>query len=145
MPELVPISLNIDPLAPPLKVGALGVSAGFPSPAGDDLEDEIDPIGWVVRRPGSTFWYRAEGDCLSDIGIMDGDLVAFDRSGKKRLGRVMLFVVDGAFIMKVLNKRGEQYWLDPANRNGGYKPIPYNDDMECHGVLAGVVRRCGIE
>jgi len=145
MPELTPILTYIDPSSPTITVGALGVSAGFPSPAGDDLEDEIDPIGWVVRRPGSTFWYRAEGDCLADIGIMDGDLVAFDRSGKKRLGRVMLFVVDGAFTMKVLNKRGEQYWLDPANRNGSYKPIPYHDDMECHGVLAGVVRRCGIE
>jgi DNA polymerase V len=35
-------------------------SAGFPSPAGDDLEDEIDPIAWVVRHPSSTFWWRVE-------------------------------------------------------------------------------------
>jgi DNA polymerase V len=34
------------------------VSAGFPSPAGDELEDEIDPIAWVVRHPASTFWWR---------------------------------------------------------------------------------------
>ena len=145
MLALTPISLKLDIDSPLLKVGALGVSAGFPSPAGDDLEDEIDPIAWVVRRPGSTFWYRAEGDCLADVGIMDGDLIAFDRSGKKRLGRVMLFVVDGAFTAKILNKRGRQYWLDPANKAGGYKSIPYREDMDCHGVLAGVVRRCGIE
>ena len=145
MPELKPILAYVDPDRSTIIVGALGVSAGFPSPAGDDLEDEIDPIGWVVRRPGSTFWDRAEGDCLADIGIMDGDLVAFDRSGKKRLGRVMLFVVDGAFTAKILNKRGGQYWLDPANTKGGYKPVPYREDMDCHGVLAGVVRRCGIE
>lgn len=85
MPELIPILTCFDPKCAPIKVAALGVSAGFPSPAGDDLEDEIDPIGWVVRRPGSTFWYRAEGDCLADIGIMDGDLIAFDRSGKSDL------------------------------------------------------------
>ena len=145
MPDLESICVLVDPDCPTITVGALGVSTGFPSPAGDDLEDEIDPIAWVVRRPGSTFWYRAEGDCLADVGIVDGDLIAFDRSGKKRLGRVMLFVVDGAFTAKVLNKRDGQYWLDPANRNGGYKPIPYREDMDCHGVLAGVVRRCGIE
>ena len=145
MHELEPIRIYLDPECPTIQVGALGVSAGFPSPAGDDLEDEIDPISWVVRRPGSTFWYRAEGDCLADVGIMDGDLIAFDRSGKKRLGRVMLFVVDGAFTAKILNKRGGQYWLDPANKAGGFKSIPYRDDMDCHGVLAGVVRRCGIE
>jgi len=144
-PEFTPIFISPDPDSPALKVGALGVSAGFPSPAGDDLEDEIVPISWVVRRPGSTFWYRAEGDCLADAGILDGDLIAFDRSGKKRLGRVMLFVVDGAFTAKILNKRGDQYWLDPANSQAGYTPILYREDMDCHGVLAGVVRRCGIE
>ncbi|MDB2439566.1 hypothetical protein N9W89_12715 [Hellea sp.] len=145
MPEIIPMSISFSPDSQTILVGALGVSAGFPSPAGDDLEDEIDPIAWVVRRPGSTFWYRAEGDCLADLGIMDGDLIAFDRSGKSRLGRVMLFVVDGAFTAKVLSKRGGRYWLDPANKNGEYKPVPYTDDMECHGVLAGVVRRCGID
>ena len=145
MPELKPISVYSGPDRPAITVGALGVSAGFPSPAGDDLEDEIDPIAWVVRRPGSTFWYRAEGDCLADAGILDGDLIAFDRSGKKRLGRVMLFVVDGAFTAKILNKRSGKYWLDPANAKGGYTPIPYREDMDCHGVLAGVVQRCGIE
>ena len=117
MPEFSPISIFEPAIASTITVGALGVSAGFPSPAGDDLEDEIDPIAWVVRRPGSTFWYRVEGDCLADIGILDGDLIAFDRSGKKRLGRVMLFVVDGAFTAKVLNKRQDKYWLDPANQS----------------------------
>lgn len=145
MPEFSPITIFEPAIPSTITVGALGVSAGFPSPAGDDLEDEIDPISWVVRRPGSTFWYRAEGDCLADIGILDGDLIAFDRSGKKRLGRVMLFVVDGAFTAKVLNKRQDKYWLDPANQSGGYAPIPYRDDMECYGVLAGVVRCCGLE
>ena len=29
---------------------AMWVSVGFSSPAGDDLEDEIDPIAWVVRH-----------------------------------------------------------------------------------------------
>jgi hypothetical protein len=34
----------------PVRLVANAVSAGFPSPAGDDLEDEIDPISWVVRQ-----------------------------------------------------------------------------------------------
>ena len=40
----------------PIKLVAGCVSAGFPSPAADELEDEIDPISWVVRHPSSTFW-----------------------------------------------------------------------------------------
>ena len=62
------------------------VSAGFPSPAADDLEGEIDPISWVVRHPTSTFWWRVEEDCLWDAGIRDVDLIAVDRAGKRRVG-----------------------------------------------------------
>ena len=51
------------------RLALTSVSAGFPSPAGGDLEEEIDPIAWVVRHPTSTFWWRVEGDCLWDAGI----------------------------------------------------------------------------
>ena len=34
-----------------VRIVSTPVSAGFPSPAGDDLEDEIDPMAWVVRHP----------------------------------------------------------------------------------------------
>ena len=71
-------------------------SASFPSPAADDLEDEIDSIAWVVRHPSSTFWWRVEGDCFWDVGIRDGDIIAVDRAGKRRLGRAVLAVVEGA-------------------------------------------------
>lgn len=122
------------------------VSAGFPSPAGDDLEDEVDPIDWIVRHPASTFWWRVSGECLIDAGIHDGDLIAVDRSGKKRLGRIVLAVIDGEITAKILRKRGETYWLDPANKAGGYKPIEItSENAEIWGVVAGVVRRCSIE
>lgn len=80
----------------PMRLVTTPVSAGFPSPAGDDLEDEIDPMTWVVRHPASTFWWRVEDDCLWDVGIRDGDIIAVDRAGKKRLGRAVLAVVEGA-------------------------------------------------
>ena len=63
-----------------VRIVSTPVSAGFPSPAGDDLEDEIDPMAWVVRHPSSTFWWRVEGDCLWDVGIRDGDIIAVDLS-----------------------------------------------------------------
>lgn len=134
MPEgfFVPISL-------------VSVSAGFPSPAGDDLEDEINPIDWIVRHPNSTFWWRVEGDCLADAGIFDGDIIAVDRAGKKRLGRIVLAVLDGEVTAKILARENGEYWLKPANRRGQYKPIRCNADTEIWGIVAGVVRRYAIE
>jgi DNA polymerase V len=116
-------------------------SAGFPSPAGDDLEDEIDPIAWVVRHPSSTFWWRVEGDCLWDVGIRDGDIIAVDRAGKRRLGRAVLAVVEGAVTAKILRKRNGKFYLAPANTREAFPDIELNEDSEIWGVIAGVVRR----
>jgi len=84
----------------PLRLVASPASAGFPSPSGDDLEDEIDPISWVVRHSSSTFWWRVEGDCLWDAGIRDGDLIAVDRSGKRRLAICLRSAIQAARFIK---------------------------------------------
>ena len=129
----------------PLRLVANPVSAGFPSPAGDDLEDEIDPISWVVRHPSSTFWWRVEGDCLWDAGIRDGDLIAVDRAGKRRIGRAVLAVVEGAVTAKILRKREDRYFLAPANSQESFPDIALTEDSETWGVIAGVVRRYELE
>lgn len=138
-----PLPERIVPLAP------IAVPAGFPSPAADDLEDEVDPIAWITRNPATTFWWRVAGDSLHDIGIRDGDLIAVDRDGKRRLGRAVVAVVDGDVTVKILTRKGRgpdaEYWLEPANSKDGYPPIRMTEGSEVWGVVAGVVRRCDIE
>jgi DNA polymerase V len=126
------------------RLALASASAGFPSPAADDLEGEIDPIAWVVRHPTSTFWWRVEGDCLWDVGIRDGDLIAVDRAGKRRIGRAVLAVVEGAITAKILRKRDGRYYLAPANSQESYPEIELTEDSEIWGVIAGVVRRYGL-
>ena len=120
-------------------------SAGFPSPAADDLEGEIDPIAWVVRHPASTFWWRVEGNCLWDVGIRDGDLIAVDRAGKRRVGRAVLAIVDGSVTAKILRKKGDQYFLAPSNTQEAFPDIKLTEDSEIWGVIAGVVRCYDLE
>ncbi len=140
-----PLDLSFVSISIPVRLVANPVSAGFPSPAGDDLEDEVDPISWVVRHPSSTFWWRVEGDCLWDVGIRDGDLIAVDRAGKRRIGRAVLAVVEGAVTAKILRKRGDRYFLAPANSQVDFPDIELNEDSEIWGVIAGVVRRYNLE
>ncbi len=127
------------------RLALMKVSAGFPSPAGDDLEDEIDPITWVVRHQTSTFWWRVEGDCLWDAGIRDGDLIAVDRAGKRRVGRVVLAVVEGSVTAKILRKTAGRYYLSSANAKERFPDIELTADSEIWGVIAGVVRRYPVE
>ena len=129
----------------PMRLVSGSVSAGFPSPAADDLEDEIDPISWVVRHPSSTFWWRVEGDCLWDVGIRDGDLIAVDRAGKRRVGRAVLAVVEGAVTAKILRKRDQKYFLAPANCHEIFPDIELTEDSEIWGVIAGIVRKYDLE
>jgi DNA polymerase V len=98
-------------------------------------------MAWVVRHPSSTFWWRVEGDCLWDAGIRDGDIIAVDRAGKRRIGRAVLAVVDGAVTAKILRKRGDRYYLSPANSQEQFPDVELTEDSEIWGVIAGVVRR----
>ena len=140
-PIETPVRMN----GPSQRLALARVSAGFPSPAADDLEGEIDPISWVVRHPTSTFWWRVEGDCLWDAGIRDGDLIAVDRAGKRRVGRAVLAVVEGAVTAKILRKTGDQYFLSSANAKDRFPDIELTADSEIWGVIAGVIRRYPIE
>lgn len=128
-----------------VRLAANVVPAGFPSPAADDLEDEIDPIAWIIRHPSATFWWRITGDSLVDEGIFDGDLIAIDRAGKRKVGRIVLAVVDGDITVKKLAKRDGCYWLDPKSKGNHYTPIKITENTEIWGVLAGVVRRYSVE
>ncbi len=137
--HLQPLSISSKGTTVPL-AGNL-VPAGFPSPAADDLEDEIDPIAWIVRHPSATFWWRVSGDSLVDEGIYDGDLIAVDRAGKRRTGRIVLALVDGEITVKKLAKREGRLWLDPKSRGREFAPILVTESTEIWGVVAGIVRR----
>ena len=45
------------------------ISAGFPSPADDYLEDRIDIGKHLVRNPTSTFMMRVKGRSIVDANI----------------------------------------------------------------------------
>lgn len=141
---LIPVKVADLP-AREYRLAPVCVPAGFPSPAGDDLEESIDPIAWIVRRESSTFWWKVSGTSLVNEGILDGDLIAIDRAGKKRLGRVVLAVVDGQITLKKLARRDGLYYLDPASPDATYQSIRVTEDTEIWGILAGVVRRLPID
>jgi len=54
--------------------------AGFPSPADDYIEGEIDLNRHLIANRPATFLFRVAGDCMKDAGIFDGDLLIVDRS-----------------------------------------------------------------
>lgn len=122
----------------------LTVSAGFPSPTGDDLEDTVDIVAWIVRHEHSTFWWKVAGNSLCLEGIMDGDWVAIDKAGKVAPGRIVLAVYDNDMLLKLLVRREGRLWLE-ARSTEKYPALPVTETTEFWGVVAGIARRYPVE
>jgi DNA polymerase V len=60
------------------------IPAGFPSPADDFAEEEIDLTRLLVANRPATFLVRVEGDSMISKQLHDGDLAVVDRSLKPR-------------------------------------------------------------
>ena len=54
--------------------------AGFPSPATDYIEEDIDLNMHLIRNVPATFIIRVQGKSMVDVGINDGDLLVVDKS-----------------------------------------------------------------
>lgn len=112
-----------------LPLAAGEVRAGFPSPADDYLERELDLVGYFVQHPSATYYVRAKGDSMRNIGIYNGDLLIVDRSLGALPGRVVIMSIDGELTCKKLGKIGQRLYLFAANPK--FKPTPL-DGKECH-------------
>lgn len=125
-------------LPSPLPFYSSAVRAGFPSPADDHLDTEMDLHRHVVKRPAATFFVRAEGDSMLGDGIHHGDLLVVDRSLEPLPGRVIVIAVDGELTVKRLERVGQRAYLRASN--AAYQPIPL-EGRETHvwGVVTHVL------
>ena len=54
--------------------------AGFPSPATDYIEEDIDLNVHLIKNVPATFVIRVQGKSMADVGINDGDILVVDKS-----------------------------------------------------------------
>lgn len=120
-----------------------GAEAGFPSPAGDYIENELDLNEYLVRNRPATFFIRFKGDSLTDLGILDGDIGTVDRSLPARDGQVVVAALDGGIVAKVYATVEGRPALVSRNERVRY-PVLYLDrfdDCVLWGCVTSVARR----
>ncbi|BAK12603.1 UV protection protein [Pantoea ananatis AJ13355] len=96
--------------------------AGFPSPAQDYVERELDLNEYCVMRPAATFFVRASGQSMTDIGLNSGDLMVVDKAESPRHGDIVIAEIEGEFTVKRLLLR-PRLTLQPMNPSLPYIPI----------------------
>ncbi len=125
-------------IAAPVKM--LGtVEAGFPSPAEEELADNLSLDDLLIQNREATFLLKVSGDSMSNAGILPGDMVLVDKGEVPKSGDIVIAEVDGEWTMKYLRKRGESVMLLPANPK--YQPIKPKRELKIAGVVTAVVRK----
>jgi DNA polymerase V len=104
------------------------ISAGFPSPAEDYIELRSNISEVVTDNPTCTFWVRVHGDSMQDAHIVDGSILAVDKSLKANTGDIIVAVVNNEFTVKRLVVKGEKVLLVPENKK--YQPLEITEEMD---------------
>jgi len=114
------------------------VAAGFPSPADDHLERALDLNEHLIKHPAATYYVRANGDSMTDIGIHSGDLLIVDRSLNAAHGNIIIAAIDGELTCKILDMHNKRL----LSCNPDFAPIYLPDDAELltEGVVIASIR-----
>lgn len=136
--EAIYSSLNNTSLSLPLY--ASGVSAGFPSPADDYIEKQLDLNEHLISNPSATFFVRVVGESMKDAGIHSGDILVVDRSLEAHSGKIIVAIVEGEFTVKRFEKRKDKVFLVPENKDYSELEIKEHMDFQVWGVVKSVVR-----
>lgn len=112
------------------------VSAGFPSPAHDYIEKNLNISEYLIDHPLSTFVLRVKGDSMIGANIFDGDFVVVDKSIPPREWKIVIATIDGEFTCKELarDKKGNFYLLPKNPIYPSMYPKP-DEDLVIWGVV----------
>jgi len=127
MKALLPLHLN--------KVGA-----GFPSPATDYVEDDIDLNNHLIKNIPSTFLIRAQEKSMNSIGIHDGDLLVVDRSLNPKNFSTVIVNVNEELVVKSFIKEKDQSFLTSGSKKIKDKiNLTENPEIFIWGVVTYVI------
>ncbi len=118
----------------------IGISAGFPSPADDFLQQRISLDKILVKNKDATFFARVSGQSMIDAGINDNDLLVIDRSIEPVNNKIAVCFIDGEFTVKRLRVEGNKVWLKPENPDYPIINITEENDFIIWGIVTNVIK-----
>jgi SOS-response transcriptional repressor LexA len=117
------------------------VSAGWGSPAEEELADTMSLDEWLIENKTATYILQVQGDSMIDAGILDGDSVLVERTSTFKDGQLVVAQMNDGYVVKYLRKKGKEMYLEPANKR--YKNIyPTEDDpIKLIAAVKTIIRR----
>jgi len=115
------------------------ISAGFPSPADDYLEQTLDLNKFLIANPSTTFFAKVIGRSMLGAGIYPGDILIVDKSKPVQNKDVIIAFIDGEFTVKRFVKNKNRCFLRPENSRYPTIEVTNRHDFEVWGVVTRVL------
>ena len=114
--------------------------AGFPSPATDYIEEDIDLNMHLIRNVPATFIIRVQGKSMMDVGINNGDLLVVDKSLKPKNFSTVIANVHDELVVKTLIQKKDKKLLASGSKEFSNK-ILINEEQDTFiwGVVTYVI------
>ena len=114
--------------------------AGFPSPATDYIEEDVDLNVHLIKNVPATFVIRVQGKSMTDVGIYDGDLLVVDKSLKPKNFSTVIANVHDELVVKSFVKEKDEQFLTSSSKKIEDKIIINNDsEIFIWGVVTYVI------
>ena len=114
--------------------------AGFPSPATDYIEEDVDLNIHLIKNVPATFIIRVQGKSMTDVAIYDGDLLVVDKSLKpKNFSTVIANVHDELVVKNFVKEKDEQFLTSGSKRTEDKIIINSESDVFVWGVVTYVI------
>ena len=118
------------------------VGAGFPSPATDYVEDDIDLNAHLIKNIPSTFLIRVQGKSMSKVGIHNDDLLVVDRSlNPKNFSTVIANVNDELVVKTILKEKGETFLASGSKKIEDRIHLSKDQEIIIWGVVTYVIHQ----
>ena len=116
------------------------VGAGFPSPATDYIEDDVDLNNHLIKNSPATFIIRVQGKSMNNVGIYDGDLLIVDRSiNPKNFSTVIANVHDELVVKTLVQERDKKFLTSGSKEFSDRILINEEQDIFIWGVVTYVI------
>ena len=114
--------------------------AGFPSPATDYIEEDIDLNVHLIKNVPATFIIRVQGKSMVGVGINDGDLLLVDKSLKpKNFSTVIANVHDELVVKSFIQERDKKFLTSGSKNYEDRILIDEEADIFIWGVVTYVI------
>ena len=116
------------------------VAAGSPILAESHIEGryQIDP---ALFRPRADYLLRVRGASMRDAGILDGDLLAVQKSTEAKNGQIVVARLGDEVTVKRLRRSRNGIELIPENPDFDIIHVgPEQEDFQIEGLAVGLIR-----